>query len=643
MLCLSGCGEGARTGATALRLHSLAGCPLPPPLARQKLELLALGDFEAGNESAEILSVDAAGTWLSFPAATRAVTARIGETSVFSGHGERRAPSQLDLVLWPDAAACTVFRPDGAQGYPGRHGGQALTFAPEAGVIVAAGGNDAIVSDAIVGTLTFDPARGSVRAADTSEAGVLREPRAFATLTPFAEHVLIAGGETPVFGVPARDIEPQDSAELFDPVKGLVVGEPLELRSRRARHAAVVLDDGRTLLVGGRSQTGGASFAQYQLEIVDPRTRHADVAGSIQGRIAPHAVKLTDGRVFVGGGVDIDGQLVEPVAEWLSPVAKPDPTQLSEQVEPRFERAFVATLGGGVLAVGGCSPRAPNDDEDAELCARRCGQGCPPLDERGRPVYDAWWIARDGEATPVGLSGIAAPRPILIPGSDGSPWLVAATAEAPDIARLFRFDPWNARFALADVPEGSRLPRPGFPAPVPIDPDAFVWLDDDEQHGELVGLRLGTRNRYAQDFALVLLSDPLDPSKALHLAPDGPLGESVSYTAGALSLRAPDVTVHVTDTDYLDATITLRVDGDALPLVLLGDSELGGERCPWPEAAFTAPNWPQIARRGTRADLYVGGERRTCEVSAGRLPVALRAGKRESRVRELSVKRDATR
>jgi hypothetical protein len=175
------------------------------------------------------------------------------------------------------------------------------------------------------------------------------------------------------------------------------------------------------------------------------------------------------------------------------------------------------------LAVGGCADRAPSSDEEQRQCRELCGRGCPPLNDVDEIAYDAWWIDDAGFATAVGLEGIAAPRPILIPGSDGSPWLVAATAEEPTIPRLFRFDPWRARFALSDVPDGLRLPRPGRPAPISVDPDAFVWLDDDEQHGELLGLRLGTRNRFTQDLALVLLSEPMDPGRPRHLVPSRPL------------------------------------------------------------------------------------------------------------------------
>jgi hypothetical protein len=175
---------------------------------------------------------------------------------------------------------------------------------------------------------------------------------------------------------------------------------------------------------------------------------------------------------------------------------------------------------------------------------------------------------------------------------------------------------------------------------VQLDPDAFVWLDDDEQHGELVGLRLGTRNRYTQDVALVLAADPLDQRRPLHLAPDGPLGDHASYSAGALELRSPAVTVHVTDTDYRDLSVALHVRGDALPVVLLGDRELGGEACPWPDARFTPPDWPKVVRRGARAELILSGRATSCEVGTGRLSLALRAGARPSTVTALELERD---
>ena len=631
------CTEESAPLVLPLRVHTFTSpaCELPPELLRTTLELQALGDFAASNDSAEFLRLDQRGTALKFPVATQAAVARVDDGSLaFTGYGERRE-NGLDLLLWPELSSCEVWRRGGTHGYPGRHGGQALGYSPQSGIVLAAGGDDPLVSDAIVGALSFDIATGAIRTLDSSDQGVLRQPRAFATATPFGDRILVAGGEEPVFGIPARDLEPIATAELFDPQLGRFSGEPIQLRSKRTHHAAVALDDGRTLLVGGRSRVGARDIAQYQLEIVDPASGRASVAEAIAPRIDPRALRLTDGRILVGGGVGLDGALTEPVAQWLTAGGQLEGTQLTSAVEPRFDRAFVATIGGGALAVGGCEDRPAASTEDAAACAT-CSHGCPPLGGD----FDAWWIDRDGAAEPVSLAGIWAPRPVLLPGSDGRPWLVAASARAPEIPRLFRFDPWAQRFEPAPVPDSVQLPRPGMPQPLALDPDAFVWMDDDGAAGRLMGLRLGTRNRFTQDLSLVLFSDPI-ATRPEHLVPERPIGQDMSYD-GKLTLRGP-VTVRVADTDYGDVTIKLHLVAGAPPLVRLGAATLGGGECPWPEGAERGGDFerPTIIRQADRAQLLFHGGVQACPVESGRLELGLRAGDGESVIERLDVLRGA--
>lgn len=637
VLCHLACTEESAPQVLPLRVHTLQSgspeCDLPAKLLHTTLELQALGDFAATNDSAEFLRLDQRGASLKFPVATQAAVARVDDGSlVFSGYGERRE-NGLDVLLWPELASCEIWRRDGTHGYPGRHGGQALGYSPRSGVVLVAGGDDPLVSDAIVGVLSFDVATGALKTLDSSDEGVLRQPRAFATATPFGDRILVAGGEEPVFGIPEKDIDPVDTAELFDPQLGRFSGEPIQLRSKRTHHAAVVLDDGRTLLVGGRSRVGDSSIAQYRLEIVDPASGRASVADAIAPRIDPRALRLSDGRIFVGGGVGLDGALTVPVAEWLTADGRLDGTQLSRDVAPRFDRAFVTTIGGGALAVGGCEDRPAATTEDAANCAA-CSHGCPPLDGD----FDAWWIDSDGAATAVSLAGIWAPRPILLPGSDGRPWLVAAAATAPDIPRLFRFDPWGQRFEPARVPDSLQLPKPGMPAPLTVDPDAFVWMDDDGSAGQLIGLRLGTRNRFTQDLALVLSSDPL-AIRPQHLVPERPIGEDVSYD-GRLTLSG-SVTVRIADTDYGDVTLALHLVAGDPPRVQLGVATLGGAECPWPDGPERGGDFeqPTVVRQGNRAQLLFHGGAKACPVEAGRLELGLRAGNGVSVIQRLDVQR----
>jgi hypothetical protein len=637
VLCLSGCADEGERLTLSLRVHTLRGCELPDELRRQNLELFAQGDFEATNDAAEILPLGRAGAALKFPPATQAVVARIADgVSAFTGYAERAGDAGLDLLLWPARRTCVIR----SAGYPGRHGGQGLGFAASSGRVLVAGGNDPLDSDALVGWAALDTATGALDAAsaDSADSDALAEPRAFASITELGSQLLVSGGEKPVQGVPERDIEPYATAEIFDVERGFT-GEQIALHSARTHHAALTLADGRTLLVGGRTKVGRTSIAQYQLEIIDPASKRASVGDAITARIDPTALRLSDDRIFVGGGTALDGSLATPAGEWLTPAARRDATRSSLEVAPRFERAFVATAGGGVLAVGGCEDRPPASNDDAQACAR-CSRGCVPLEG-----FDAWWLDRDGVATPVTLDGISAPRPRLLPGSDGSPWLVAAETDIPDQLRLFRFNAWARRFEPAELPAGVRLPRPGMPAPLALAPDAFVWLDESDDAGELLGLRLGTRGRYAQDLALVLQSEPLDPDRPRHLVPTGPLGDSAGYD-GKLTLRDDGVSIQVADTDYADVTVRLKLAPltEAPPVVQLGTTALGGAACPWPTGDGRGGDLdrPTIVRRGRKAWLrFHGASGEPCAVEPGRLTLALTGGDAPSVVSELEIVRDA--
>jgi hypothetical protein len=640
-----GCGaEAPESPVLPVRLHTLPSCDVGAGAASANLTLLALGDFEASNESAEILPLDRTGAALRFPSATQALEARVDQSPGFWGYGERTSQG-LDVLLWPKQATCVVFRPDGSQGYPGKRGGQALGYAAGSRTVLAAGGNDALVSDAIVGALTFDVATGALSTFDTSEPGVLRKPRAFATATSYGGKLLVAGGENPLFGVAEPDIEPRDSAEVFDSALQRFVGE-IELLLPRTRHAAVTLADGRTLLVGGRTKSGNASLGARQLELLDPRSDRAEIGQQIEERIDPRALLLSDGRVFIGGGTTFTGQPAAPAGAWLTPDAKPDATLDAAELPLRYGRAFAPLLGGGVLAVGGCEERDPDSDDDAARCAALCERGCPPRDN----VYDARWIAADGSVSRVELDGISAPRPVLLPGSDGSPWLVASAASDPLAPVLYRFNPWDSSFSAVSAPGELQLPRAEFPQPVVVAPDTFVWLDELDEHGQLLGLKLGTRNRFAQDVALVLQTDEQVRTRPLHLVPERPLREPERYD-GRLWLNqdaTPPTVVRLADTDYADVTLQIHLldAGDTPsvpPVVLLGDVRLGGETCAWPDGETRGgdADIPTLARSGEHAELRYHGARQLCTAPKTRVSLGITAGSGESVIARIDVRREA--
>jgi hypothetical protein len=175
-----------------------------------------------------------------------------------------------------------------------------------------------------------------------------------------------------------------------------------------------------------------------------------------------------------------------------------------------------------------------------------------------------------------------------------------------------------------------------------------VWLDEVEQHGELLGLRLGTRNRFTQDAALVLQADDVDPSRPLHLAPDRPIIASPIYDGRLWLDPAEPVVVWVTDTDYADVTVSIQLldVGEVVsvpPRVVLGDVELGGDACPWPDAgpADEEVSVATVRRAGASAELAFRGARRACAAPSGRISLGFRAAAGVSVIRRVDVRRQA--
>jgi hypothetical protein len=134
----------------------------------------------------------------------------------------------------------------------------------------------------------YDPATGRFAAA-----GDMAAPRYLATATLLETgEVLVAGGD--VLGPPAgTEPQPKGSAELYDPSTGAfrMTGS---MSVARMGQAAVSLDDGRVIFVGG----GDESISSY-----DPTNGSFTSAGRmLKPRAGMAAVKLQAGVIlFVGG------------------------------------------------------------------------------------------------------------------------------------------------------------------------------------------------------------------------------------------------------------------------------------------------------------------------------------------------------
>ena len=635
---LCGCsGKDDREITVRVQAHSLASCPLP---GAARLDLTPLGDFPISNRTSESLAIDATGTTLGFPASTLALEAKASADLAlepFIGYSERFA-DRFDFLLWPRDAACDVFEPSSNDSYPGRLGGQTLGFSSSSGLVMVAGSDDAS-SAAIVGALTFDIRTGTSYLVDPRKRDVLSEPRAFATISDFAGKLLVAGGQNPIHD---PTVAASDTAEVYDPDPAVLGFEPdlLKLVAPRTQHAAVNLESGETALIGGR---GVEPTALAFVEVVSPESRNSHLLEPLNiGRLAPTALRLSDAWIFVGGGDDSDGHPIGAL-EWRDTDASrlPAPWDGGSVLPARYDRAYAALPGGAVLAVGGCEDRAASAGED---CSAWCDRGCPPSADRvTQQSYDAFWVAHDGSITRLDFPW-SAPRPTLVPGSDGRPWLIASGLDqagqpTPNRLALYRFDPWQKRFDAVDVDLG--LGRALSPAHLlSTGPDAFVWLDTNANGVVVRGARLGTRSAFTSDVPLVSLHD--GTARPAHLAPDRAPDANVSYgpSPGSLlfsawSARQAPACVWITDTEYGDFSAQIQFSSATPPSLRLGPLAISDPNstdtstpCQLPATTATASKGPGAScsqdpnhcivlhRKGARLTLSVGTAGRSCNLDA---------------------------
>lgn len=614
--------------------HELPNCP-PPDV---NVTLSALGPFSPSNLTVENLPLFNSTRELRFPANTAAIEAVVSDGARrFLGYSERRRETGFSLSLFPERRECRLV--DAVEdGYPRSNEAKAFGFSPSTGTLLVAGGSRE--RDLLQGALAFDVDRATVQripdpgAAFCSTCG-LHTPRAHATVTEFGAYLLVAGGEVPEDGL----VDPGNRAEVFDPAFGQFEPETIALLRSRSRHAAVVLRDATTLLVGGTAEDELVA----QVELVSPESRRSTLLGLAEldrGRQHPRALLLSDGRVFVGGGTDLDGAPVAS-AEWFSADAR------TREFVTTFEPAardwsFASLPGGGVLGVAGCEPAREPDEPctgvgcptncTANCCLARCGLN------GGCPSDKAVWFDPEGVPTAITAPGRFA-VPMLAPGSDGSPWLFeGALASTP----LFRFNPWRAEFerttATLQAPPGRGAPL------VSLGPDTFAWLTASSPP-ELIGFRAGTRGVFSNDLPLVTLVDPEDPARPWHLAPDRAVPPDLfrrneTSLQNELALDAPEARPRVWLTDALFGDVRVSIDyAETPPLLLLGETLVGSDACPWPD-----PEQPggvlRVVRAGASLRLEQSKKAALCDGPSGNVAIGIAAGNEPSSVSRLEVTRN---
>ena len=206
----------------------------------------------------------------------------------------------------------------------------------------------------------YDPTSGTF-----SRTGHLNQPRVahVAALLGTGE-VLIAGGGRG--GMPGGYIS-YDTAEEYDPVRGRFTAIRAHMTSDRVGAAAVKLNDGRVLIVGGKSgrimtsrvRNLGSLTPLNTAEIFDPESGTFIKTGDMS---APHylgtATLLNDGNVLVVGGWRIQGPIVVGMRD--AEVYQPETNRFFRAGQTNVARLTnTATLlnDGEVLIAGGVAEK----------------------------------------------------------------------------------------------------------------------------------------------------------------------------------------------------------------------------------------------------------------------------------------------
>ena len=224
-----------------------------------------------------------------------------------------------------------------------RSGDAAASLLADGRVLITGGGVPGVRSSE-----TYNPATAEWTQGENMVVG-----RRGHTATLLADgRVLIAGGIVCCTGTGETY---SAAAELYDPTTGKFQLTD-HLTVRRALHRATLLDDGRVLISGG---IGGADpdndITLADSEVFDPSTGKFSALGTFQvARLDHSAVLLTDGRVLVVGGARGADQFFVAVPE--TELFDPGTGQWAPgpRLDPARRNATATLLGNGrVLLFGG--------------------------------------------------------------------------------------------------------------------------------------------------------------------------------------------------------------------------------------------------------------------------------------------------
>jgi hypothetical protein len=285
-----------------------------------------------------------------------AIRLRDGRVLICGGTATGQIGGVLSSAELYDPVART-FTPTGSMTVP--RTGQTITMLRDGRVLLTGGDQNAGFRSQLASAEIYDPGSGTFTAT-----GSMSTPREGHTATILRDgRVLVAGGSP-------NGIQTTDSAEIYDPASG-TFSRTGHLHQPRVAHVAALLGTGKVLIAGGgRGGMPGGYISYDTAETYDPATgRFTTVFAHMKSdRVGAAAVKLNDGRVLIVGGKS--GRMM---TSRLRNIASLTPLNTAEIYDPEsgtFIRTgdmgaphYLATAtllnNGNVLVVGGWTIRGP--------------------------------------------------------------------------------------------------------------------------------------------------------------------------------------------------------------------------------------------------------------------------------------------
>jgi N-acetylneuraminic acid mutarotase len=249
------------------------------------------------------------------------------------------------------------FAPTGAMTV--RRAGQTITMLGDGRILVTGGVQNAGFRSQLASAEIYDPGTGTF-----SATGSMTTPREGHTATMLRDgRVLIVGGS-------ANGVRTLDSAEIYNPASGIFSATG-HLNQPRVAHVAALLGTGKVLIAGGgRGGMPGGYISYDTAEMYDPATRSFSPvrAHMNSDRVGAAAVRLNDGRVLIVGGKS--GRVVTSRHPNLSSLTPLNTAEIYDPESNSFIRTgdmgaphYLATAtmldNGDVLVVGGWVIQGP--------------------------------------------------------------------------------------------------------------------------------------------------------------------------------------------------------------------------------------------------------------------------------------------